>query len=274
MGFVVRGPRPPAQELPSAGSDGKIRLFLWVVTSNSMPPRTRFRDVAPLLTEQVLPALYRAASVDPEGFYAQLRRRGVRVYTLDDLRRVDPDLVDRIARGEIRSARRMSALSGVGLGMGGWFAIPPDIASQVVALLKLAQRMSLLYGVDYRAGAGEIELWKAMAEAVGARVDLSGTPGDVARRLPAQVGRSRLALHPIAWRLAQAVVRRLALRVSTPLGRMVPVLSGGIGGATNYVQMGRAGQRMMAYYRARRGPGTTGPDAPLEVEVVRSPGDA
>jgi hypothetical protein len=31
---------------------------------------------------------------------------------------------------------------------------------------------------------------------------------------------------------------------------------------------------MMAYYRARRGPDTKGPDAPFEVEVVRAPGDA
>jgi hypothetical protein len=239
-----------------------------------MAPRPHLRDVAPLLTEQVLPALYRVASVDPEAFLAQLRRRGVRAYTLDDLRQVEGELIDRVAEDEIRSARRMSALSGVGLGMGGWLAIPPDVASQVVALLKLAQRMSLLYGFDYRASSGEIELWKAMADAVGAKVDLTGTPDDRARRLPAQVGGSRLALHPIAWRLAQAVVRRLAFRISTPLGRMVPVLSGGIGGATNYVQMGRAGQRMMAYYRARRGPDTTGPDAPFEVEVVRSPGDA
>jgi len=210
-------------------------------------------------------------SVDPERFLAQLRRRGVRVHTLDDLRAVDPDRLDRIAGDEIRSARRRSAVSGVGLGMGGWLAIPPDIAHQLVSLVTLAQRLSLVYGVDFRTGRGEIELWKGIAEAVGAKVDITGTPTDVARRMPVQLGRSRIALHPIAWRLAQAVARRLALRVSTPLGRMVPVLSGGIGGVTNYVQMGRAGQRMMAYYRGRRGAEGVEIGESIEVEVVQTP---
>ncbi len=238
-----------------------------------MPRRFRLRDVSPVLTEDVLPVLYRAVSVEPERFWAQLRRRGVRVYTLDDLGRIDPEVLDQVARDEIRGARRMSAVSGVGLGMGGWLAIPPDIAHQVVSLIKLGQRLSLVYGVDFRTGQGEIELWKAIADSVGATVDITGTPGDVARRMPTQLGRTRIALHPIAWRLAQAVLRRLALRVSTPLARVVPVLSGGIGGVTNYVQMGRAGQRMMAYYRGRRFPDGAGSLAGVEVEVVRNPGD-
>ena len=236
-----------------------------------MARRSRLRDVTPALTEDVLPALYRAVSVDPERFFAQLRRRGVRIYTLDDLRAVDPDRIDRVAGDEIRSARRKSAVSGVGLGMGGWLAIPPDIVHQVVSLITLGQRLSLVYGIDFRTGRGEIELWKAIADAVGAEVDITGTPTDVAHRMPIQLGRSRIALHPIAWRLAQAVVRRLALRISTPLGRMIPVLSGGIGGVTNYVQMGRAGQRMMAYYRGRHGADGVETGETIEVEVVQTP---
>ena len=237
-----------------------------------MTRRSLLDDLGPLLSEQVLPAVYRTLSVEPERLLADLRRRGLNVHTLDDLRDVDPDVVDRVAEDVVRSARRMSAVSGVGLGMGGWLAIPPEIVHQVVSLLKLAQRLSLLYGIDYRTGVGEIELFKALATGVDARIDLSGTPGDVTRRLPREFSRNRVALHPIAWRLAQAVVRKLVLRVSTPLGRLVPVLSGGVGAVTNYAQMGRAGRRMMAYYRARDVHGRAGGEPGVDVEVLQSPG--
>ena len=78
-----------------------------------MTRRSLLDDLGPLLSEQVLPAVYRTLSVEPERLLADLRRRGLNVHTLDDLRDVDPDVVDRVAEDVVRSARRMSAVSGI-----------------------------------------------------------------------------------------------------------------------------------------------------------------
>jgi dihydroorotate dehydrogenase len=75
--------------------------------------------------------------------------------------------------------------------------------------------------------------------------------------------------NPLVRTLALAVVRRLVLRLSAPLGRLVPIVGGGISGWTNYVEIGRAGHRMMAYYRARRSMIDDESAEIIEVDVVR-----
>ena len=149
--------------------------------------------------------------------------------------------------------------------MGGWIAIGPDIASQLTTLLKMAQRLSLLYGIDFRTRRGEVLMWKAIADGVGVGREESAA----AWALPAKIGRSSWAVNPVAGRLAVAVVRRLALKLSSPLGRMVPIVGGGVGMWSNYSQMGRAGRRMAAFYRTRRASvGSADRERRIEVEVV------
>ena len=184
---------------------------------------------------------------------------------LDALRRLDIELLDPVATSLIESSRRISAVSGVGLGMGGWIAIGPDIASQLTTLLKMAQRLSLLYGIDFRTRHGEVMMWKAIADGVGVRREESSAAWD----LPAKIGRTPWAVSPVAGRLAVAVVRSLALKLSAPLGRMVPFVGSGVGMWSNYTQMGRAGRRMSAFYRTRRASiGSADREQRIEVDVV------
>ncbi len=221
-------------------------------------------------TEDAVAALYRVASVDPDRFLVQMRSRGLHVTRIEDLAGLDDAIRDGVAEELIRRSRRISAITGVGMGFGGWAALPPDLAQQLVMILQLAQRLSLLYGLDYRSPAGELELWKAVAAGIGARIDVVGTPRDVGWRLPVAFGRRRLALGPIAGKIAAAVVRRLVTRLSAPLGRMVPVVGSGVGLVSNYLLMGRVGHRMMAYHRRRLG-AAAGPAAAVAVADVVDP---
>jgi len=232
-----------------------------------MPSHSLFDDVSQRLATEVLPALIRTASIDPDRFLDDLRRRGLAVEDLGSLRSLDVELLDPVATSLIESSRRISAVSGVGLGMGGWIAIGPDIAGQLTTLLKMAQRLSLLYGIDYRTRRGEVLLWKAIASGVG--VDTRREEMTTTWSLPSRIGRTSWAFNPVVGRLAVAVVRRLALKLSTPLGRMVPVVGGGVGMWSNYTQMGRAGRTMAAFYRERRASVGRGDREQLvEVEVV------
>ena len=225
-------------------------------------------DMSQSFATDVLPALIRAASIDPGRFAARLRQRGLPVSRVEDLRGLDVELIDPVARSIVQSARRISAVSGVGLGMGGWIAVAPEVLQQMVMLLKLAQRLSLLYGIDYRQRAGEVVLWKALAHAVGADARVEG-PTEATLQIPARITRSGLAVNPVVSRIAVAVLRRLALRLSAPLGRMVPVLGSGVGMWSNYAQMGRAGRRMMDFFRSRRYSLGRGSNEDLvEVEVL------
>ena len=230
-----------------------------------MASRTLFNDVSQRLSDDVLPALVRAASIDPESFLRDLRRRGLQARRLEDLRQLDLALIDPIAASLVEATRRISAVSGVGLGMGGWLGIAPEVVGQLALLLKLAQRLSLVYGIDYRTRSGEVLLWKAMARGVGVEAPVEGKPRQGG--LPARLGGASVAVNPVATRLATAVLRRLALRTASPLGRMVPLLGSGVGMWSNYAQMGRTGRRMMAFYRKRRL--VIGDDDLVEVEVIR-----
>jgi hypothetical protein len=225
-------------------------------------------DMSQSFASDVLPALIRASSIDRSRFVADLGRRGLPVSRAEDLRELDVELIDPVARSIVQSARRVSAVSGVGLGMGGWLAVAPEVLQQMVMLLKMAQRLSLLYGIDYQQRTGEVLVWKAMAHAVGADSNLEGaTPASL--QIPARLGRTGMAVNPIVSRIALAVLQRIALRLSAPLGRMVPVVGSGVGMLANYAQMGRAGRRMMEFYRCRRySLGRSGFEDLVEVEVL------
>ncbi len=235
---------------------------------DSMSARDLFDDVSRQLGSDLIPALVRAASIDPDRFCDELRGRGLPIERLDDLRGLDLALLDPVAESLIESARRRSALSGVGLGMGGWIAIPPEILAQLVQQLKLAQRLSLVYGVDFRTPAGEMALWKAVAEGADVELPAEGSPRTVGSALPARIGRTPVAVNPVVSRLALAVVRQIVTRRALPLGRLVPVVAGGVGMVSNYVQFGRAGRRMMAYYRRMRV--SVPSETLLEVEILES----
>jgi hypothetical protein len=154
------------------------------------------------------------------------------------------------------------------MGFSGWIGIPSSLAHLVIVLLRLAQRISLAYGFDYRTSRGEIEMWKALAGSVGADVDWEGTEAELMRRLPAVITGTGTFANPLLLKAVQAVITRVALNSSLRVTRAVPVVGAGSGFLLNFVHVDRVGKRLKASYRNRHAISGFDPSAAIEVEIV------
>lgn len=183
------------------------------------------RDVLDILVEhadQRLPAgLYAAISVPTARTRARLRRS----------RRpfVDPDAptpsladVDETAAWVIHQSKINAAAFGGLTSMAGAVTIPSESVGVAIALVRLAQRLTVVYGFDPETDRGQVAVWRALA--AGLEIDLP-SQGPMHVRLrdlpPALVQRPASAG---AW-LARQVMRRSLWSVASNLTRFVPVAS-------------------------------------------------
>lgn len=227
------------------------------------------QDLLSALDDGLIQGLYRLASVDPAAVLDDLSTSGTPVEAIDAVRRVPVEVIDPLARRYVREASRAAAVSGASLGFGGWVGVPPGLLHLVVLLVRLAQRLSVVYGVDFRTGKGEIELWKALAHGVGADVDWEGTEAELMRRLPAVVTGTGTFSNPLLVKAAQAVLMRIALSSGARLTRFVPVVGAGSGAVLNYLEVVRVGRRLVETYRTRHAIAGFDPGQAVEVEILQ-----
>jgi hypothetical protein len=149
-----------------------------------------------------------------------------------------PQIVDPIAKSTIKSAARIAALEGMGLGFGGFLTVVPDMGILSAITLRMLQKLSLLYGFEYATEEETVALWIAAASAAG--VDL---------------GRDFLEKQAVE-RLVPRIIDRIAAKVGAEVaekwaGRIVPVLSAGAAGAINYYFVRSWGRRAQKHFLAR-----------------------
>ncbi|MEE2829435.1 MAG: EcsC family protein [Myxococcota bacterium] len=221
------------------------------------------------LDEGLFQNVYRLASVELSEVVKDFQNSGSAVQDLADIRDLDIRVLDKRADRYIRRAKRSAALSGVSLGAAGWLALPPGLIHLVVVALRLAQRISLSYGFDYRTDRGEIELWKALAKAVDADVNWEGTEAELLRRLPTVVTGSNTFSNPLLLKAVQTVVVRLAAAAGLHASRWVPVVGSGTGLVINYLEVDRIGRRLKESWRTRHAIDDFDPSEAQEVEILR-----
>ncbi len=149
-----------------------------------------------------------------------------------------PRAIDPIAASTIRSASRMAALEGAGLGLGGFLTIVPDMGILSAITLRMLQKLSLLYGFEYATEEDNIKLWVAAASAAGL-----------------ELSRDFLEKQAVE-RIVPRIIDRLAVKVGAEVaekwaGRIVPVLSAGAAGALNYYFVRGWGRRAQKHFLAR-----------------------
>ncbi len=227
------------------------------------------RSILDALDDGLVQGLYRLASVEPASVLADLSSGDERLQRIEDSGLLPVELIDSVAHRYIKDARRAAALSGASLGFGGWIGLPPGLMHLMVLLLRLAQRLSLAYGVDYRTGKGEIELWKALAAAVGAKVDWEGTEAELMRRLPVVVTGVGAFSNPLLVQAARAVLMRVAIIGGARITRFVPVVGAGSGAVLNFLEVHRIGNRLKLTFRARHAIVGFDPGQAIEVEILR-----
>jgi len=204
-----------------------------------MAPRTSLVHRVQQMVRTRLLQAYDTVQVEPGHFLQQLRRaHGLQVNSYRELQAMDIRVLDSIARSTIRGARKIAAVEGAGLGFGGMLTLLPDIGILAAISVRTVQKLSLIYGFEYSTDEERAELWLALATAAGV---------DITRDLVEK---------EVIERFVPRVVERIAAKVGVEVaekwvGRIVPVLSSGIGAALNYYFVKGWGERAMRHFRQK-----------------------
>ncbi len=182
---------------------------------------------------------YAGVKVDPEEYLRRVRRaHRLPIQRFEDMFFMPQDVVDELADQAISAAGKIAALEGVGLGMGGMLTLVPDMGILSAIVIRMIQKLSLLHGFTYATDEEVATLWLAAASAAG--LDL---------------GREWVEKEAVE-RLVPRVIERIAARMSAEMcekwtARLVPVVSGALGGALNYYFVRQWGRRAKRHFRER-----------------------
>lgn len=201
------------------------------------------------LDEDLLPALYAAASVPTAEIRAWLREAGHAHLDADTGSFPAASDLDEAAVAVVRVTRDRATMLGLASGFVGPVAIPPEVLASMVQVLRLAQRLAVLYGFDPETDAGKVMLWRAIAAAYEVEMPMQGPVGLKVRELPellrAQLPATRQAT---VW-LARQVVVRTITSMASRITRYIPGLGAGLAGMGARRRTDAMGARMIAVYR-------------------------
>jgi uncharacterized protein (DUF697 family) len=182
---------------------------------------------------------YSHIQVDPGDYLQRIRRTyGLPIQSFQDMFSVPEKTVEYVAEQTISASVKIAALEGAGLGLGGMLTVAPDIGILSAVLLRMIQKLSLIYGFEYSSDEEVAALWVAAAAAAG--IDL---------------GRELLEKEVIE-RFVPRVMERIAVRMSAEVAekwsaRLIPILSGAIGGTLNYYFVREWGRRSRIHFREK-----------------------
>jgi uncharacterized protein (DUF697 family) len=182
---------------------------------------------------------YTTARVDPGKYLEHLRRaHHLPIESFQEMFLARQEIVDDLADQTISAATKMAALEGAGLGMGGMLTIVPDMAILSAIVMRLLQKLSLIYGFEYSTDQEIATLWIAAASAAGVNL-----------------GRD-LIEKQAAERVVPRIIERIAVKMSAEVaetwaGRIIPLVSGAIGGGLNYYFVRQWGRRAKRHFRQK-----------------------
>lgn len=211
---------------------------------------------------------YRAVSVSTERVRAWLRFRG---YAWLDPGATDPPSMrelDRTALAVIaRSAALCSAMGGAA-GMAGAPSVPPEAIAAAILVLRMAQRLCVVYGFDPSTDRGQMALTRALAAAWQVELPETGAFGLRVSELPAlfKPGASPRA---VGGRLVRAMAFGTLSWIASRVTRFVPVVSAPMHAYDNRVKVEAAGRRMHEVLRRLAEVGDGGAQVVEEAIEVR-----
>ncbi len=182
---------------------------------------------------------YQGVQVDPQKYLHQFRKsHRLPIQTWTDMFNVEESVVNRHADRVIKSSMRTAAFEGAGFGLGGMLTILPDAGILSAITVRMLQKLSLIYGFEYRTEDEVTELWLAAASAAG--LDL---------------GRDFIEKQAVE-RIVPRIIDRIAVRVGAEVaekwsGRLIPLLSSGFGGTLNYYFVRSWGRRAQKHFLER-----------------------
>ena len=195
--------------------------------------------------------LYDMISIDTDDVLADARGIGIQVRTVEELRAVRTSVLDGLADQYIRNAKLMTSLSGAGLGAGGLMLVGPDLSILAGSLLRLAQRLAVVYGFDFRRSSESVHVWAALGRSLGVEKVTDGAGQVAVRNLPKLLAQG--AGKSVSFKaLVKAIAGRLGLLVTERgLARALPLVGAGVAAMTNYQIVRELGDKMRTYFRER-----------------------
>ncbi len=189
--------------------------------------------------ERLMSGWYKAISLSPKRVHRQLRSAGH--HLADDS---DVEVRLRAAHWVIDQARfNATALGGIA-GLGGLASVPPEALAHTVGVLRMGQRLGIIYGFDPHTDRGQMALWQALA--AGYEVDLpqGGPVGMRVSDLPSLVAPAVLAPRTVSANLFGEILRKSAWTLAARVSRIVPVASAGAAAVYSRRHMADVGHRM------------------------------
>jgi hypothetical protein len=224
--------------------------------------------LADRLDADLVPLLYTAASVSPSQIRSEFEEDGIPYLDPDTGR--NPPQAELILAAErvIRDSRNQATALAAAAGLAGAVAVPPEVLANMIQMLRLAQRLSVLFGFDPETDAGKLVMFRALAAAYELELPPQAQVGLKVRDLPMllrnQVPATR---NGGAWLLRQVTQRSVAMAVRRVV-RMVPGLGTGLSAWGALRRVEKAGQRMVeVLHRASAGAGWELGEESLAVEV-------
>jgi len=115
---------------------------------------------------------YSTVRVDPAKFLLQLRiAHRMPISGYHGVYSLEIGEVDAVADSIIRSGMKVAAVEGAGFGLGGLMTIIPDLGILSAITMRTIEKLSLVYGFEFKTDEEIAELWVAAASAAG--VDIS-----------------------------------------------------------------------------------------------------
>jgi EcsC protein family len=182
---------------------------------------------------------YSTVRVDPDKFLLQLRaayRMPISGY--HGVYSLEIGEIDEVADSVIRSGMKVAAVEGAGFGLGGLITIVPDLGILSAITMRTIEKLSLVYGFEFKTDDDIAELWVAAASAAGVDISRELLEKEVVNKFVPKV------IQRIAAKASAEVVEKWA-------GRVIPLASAAIGAALNYWFVRAWGERAKAHFRQR-----------------------
>jgi len=208
-----------------------------------------FGEMQDRLDEDVLPALFAAVSVETDQIRAELQAAEL-PYT-DPETQTWPTLreLDAAAQGLIDRAISRSTVTGAVSGAAGAAGVPPEVVASMLQDIRLAQRLSVLYGIDPATERGRVLLWRALGAAWQVPVPDQGSLELRMRDLPSAFGSQLPAPDQAAAWMTRHIVRRAMRQATRRFWRWIPGVATGLSAVAGRKRARAHGERIRDLYR-------------------------
>jgi hypothetical protein len=208
----------------------------------------RVRDVLHVVDRHAIDAIVRRVGVGTQTTRDWLRGRGLAF--VEEGPRGRPSDGDLARTASVVIARSSASASSVGLlaGLGGLWSIPPDVAGRLVSILRLSQRLAVVYGIDPETPRGHAAVLRALAAAFDVDVPDHGFVDSRASAMVRALVPRGGEPGPLAGRVARAAVGASLQGSVSHVGRLVPLVGSGIAARDDARDVAAIGERMLAVF--------------------------